>query len=401
MPSSISSSEAVVGAGGAVLRAGGDRYARQTAADRPGVAQPVPLRPVPTQPWGRILAGMVPLLVLLVAGWEWHWRAFGVRPSIGNTEGLWAIQRRRIDAGEGNATVLLGSSRLYFDMQLPVWERLDGQRPIQLSFEGTSPMTAMEDLADDPKFTGRLLVGVAPDLFFSGYAMHDGAAHYARKESPSQRVGQWLAMNFIEPYLAFDDPDFALHWVLARQPWPPRPGRTWFTAVRKLAETEADRNTHLWSKVADDPQYRSLAQSIWLEDFVPGPDDPSPAESLKTEKEQIARAAAAVNKLRARGVRVLFVRMPTTGPYLAYENRQYPRARSWSALLAATGAPGIYFEDYPELRPDVQGYYLPEWSHMTRADGERFTAALYGVIERDFWGPGAAATPALHGAAAH
>jgi len=39
----------------------------------------------------------------------------------------------RIGAGEGDATVLLGASRLYFDIQLPVWERLDGRRPIQLS----------------------------------------------------------------------------------------------------------------------------------------------------------------------------------------------------------------------------------------------------------------------------
>jgi hypothetical protein len=78
----------------------------------------------------------------------------------------------------------------------------------------------------------------------------------------------------------------------------------------------------------------------------------------------------------------------------------FPRARTWDVRLAATGAPGIHFEDYPELRPDVQGYYLPEWSHMTRADGERLTAALYEIIERDFWGPGAgagtAAAPAAH-----
>src|SRR3984893_13783399 len=140
MPSSTSSSDRV----GEVP----DRYARQTAADRPGVAQPVPLRPVPAQPWGRILIGALLLLVLLVAGWEQYWRAYGVRPGIANTFGLWAIQRRRIDAGEGDATVLLGASRLYFDIQLPVWERLDGRRPIPLSFGGTSPLTPLHDLAD-------------------------------------------------------------------------------------------------------------------------------------------------------------------------------------------------------------------------------------------------------------
>jgi hypothetical protein len=395
VPSSISSSDTTSAGGGRYLRRAGepagaapsgaalDRYARQTAADRPGVAQPVPVRPVPEQPWGRILLGVVLLLAPLVGGWEWYWRDYGVRPSIANSSGLWAIQRRRIDAGEGDATVLVGASRLFFDIQLPVWERLAGRRPIQLSLEGTSPLATVENLAADPKFTGRLIIGVAPDLFFSGFQYRAGVLRYYRKESPSQRIGQWLSMNFIEPYLAFDDPDYALQTVLARQPWPERPGKEWHINVRKLAESEADRNTHLWSKVATDPQYRDLARLIWHQDFQPSPDDPTPAEAAKTEKEQIERMAKAVATLRARGVKVLFVRMPSTGEFLAFENREFPRARTWDKLLAATGAAGIHFEDYPQL----QGYYLPEWSHMTQAEGERFTAALYGIIVRDFWRP--------------
>jgi hypothetical protein len=107
---------------------------------------------------------------------------------------------------------------------------------------------------------------------------------------------------------------------------------------------------------------------------------------VKIEKEQIEGMAKAVAQLRARGVKVLFVRMPSIGPYLQYENQNFPRARTWDALLAATGAPGIHFEDYPEM----QGYNLPEWSHMTRAEGERFTAVLHGIIQRDFWGAKAA-----------
>jgi len=403
VPSSTSSSDS----GLALTRAyapqsTADRYARQTAADRPGIAQPVPVRPVPEQPWGRIFLGALVLFALLLGGWEAYWRAYGVRPSIANTYGLWAIQRRRIDAGEGNATVLLGASRVFFDIQLPVWQRLAGRLPIQLAIEGTSPLPFLDDLADDPRFTGRVLVGVAPDLFFSGYEYRGGVLAYMRKESPSQRIGQWLSMHLVEPYLAFDDPDFALKTVLARQPWPARPGKRWFTEVRKLAESESDRNTHLWSKVGDDLGYREIARNIWREGFVPSDDDPTPEEVAKGIHEQIERAAKAVARLRARGVKVLFVRMPSTGEYLAYENRMFPRARTWDVLLTTTGAPGIHFEDYPQLRPDVQGYYLPEWSHMVRADGERVTAALYRIIERDFWGPDMpASTPAQPGTVAH
>lgn len=365
-----------------------DPYARETAADRPGVAQPVPVRPVPQRPWGRILSGALLLAVLLLAGWEAYWRAQGVTPDMRNDFGLWALQRRRIDSGEGDATVFLGGSRVYFDLQLPVWERLSGRAPIQLSYEGTSPLTAVEDLAADANFTGRLLIGVEPDLIFAGGGRGDEAARYARKQSPAQRVGQWLSMTFIEPYLAFDDADFALRTVLARQPWPRRPGKHWFTDVRKLSMHDAQRNAYLWSKVTDDPQYLALVRRIWFEDLQTYPDDPTPEQMLKIENVQIERAAKAVAQLRVHGVKVLFVRMPSTGPFLEYEDRLYPRARSWNGLLKATGAAGIYFQDYPQL----QGYYLPEWSHTSRAEGERFTAALYGIIDRDFWGTGAAAS---------
>ena len=372
-----------------------DRYARQTAADRPGVAQPVPVRPVPAQSWGKVLLAALVLFALLCAGWEGYWRSFGARPGYRNSYGLWAIQRRRIDTGEGNATVLVGASRIYYDIELPVWERLDGRRPIQLAFEGTSPLPYLEDLAADPKFVGRVLIGVAPDLFFSGFEYRGGAVRYTRKESPSQFAGQWLSMRLIEPFLAFEDPDFSLGTVLERQPWPERPGKHVFLEPRKLGYHDADRNSYLWDKVADDPEYLALWHRIWRDGFEPSPDDPTPAQALKIEKEQIARAARVVGKLRARGVKVLFVRMPSSGEYLKYENINYPRKRTWDALLAATAAPGIHFEDYPEL----QGYYLPEWSHMTRAEAERFTAALYGVIERDFWGPHAPAATAPAAAA--
>lgn len=360
---------------------GADAYARQTASDRPGVAQPVPVRPVPVQPWGRILFAAVVLFVLMVGGWEWYWRAFGATPGIRNSDGLWAIQRRRIDNGEGDATVVVASSRLYFDLQLDVWEKLDGKRPIQLAWEGTTPVPFLEDLAADPKFTGRLLVGVAPELFFSGFAYRGKALKYTRDESPAQRVGQWLSMNFVEPYFAFDEFDYALAAVLKRQPWPDRPGAPGRLDVRKLAVTDVDRNTHMWSKVETDPEYRALTRRIWQQDFAE--EDPPRAELDKGRDEQIDKAVKAIATLRARGVKVLFVREPSTGPYLDYDNRLFPRASSWDVLLAKSGVPGIHFEDYPEL----QGLELPEWSHLAYADAKKFTAALHAIVVRDFWKP--------------
>ena len=357
-------------------------FVRLTASDRPGVAQPVPERDVPPQPWRRIvLAGFV-LFVLLMAAWETYWRDFGATPGYRNSNGAWAEQRGRIDAGEGGRTVLIGSSRVLFDVQLPEWEASSGERPIQLALEGTSPLPVLEDLAADPNFTGRLVIGVAPELFFSGFAYRGEAIGHYHQRGPSQRSGHWLSKRLVEPYFAFYDADFALPTVVMRQPWPLRPGMRKDSPVRKLLEQDADRNTRIWRKVETDPEYRALARSIWLERLhgPPPPGMDTPDKLRKVIDTQIDRAERAVATLRKRGVRMVFVRPPSDGEYYAFEQKVLPRPATWDVLLQRTGVPGIHFEDYPQL----QGYELPEWSHLTQADAKRYTLALAPLVEQEF-----------------
>src|SRR5215469_14415598 len=103
-------------------------------------------------------------------------------------------------------------------------------------------------------------------------------------------------------------------------------------------------------------------------------------KASKVFDEQITRAAAAVAKLWARGVPVVFVRPPSSGEYYVYEQRVFPRAETWDLLLKRTGAGGIHFDDYPQL----QGDHLPEWSHIAASDANRFTAALVPLVQREF-----------------
>lgn len=277
---------------------------RQTASDRPGVAQPVPERDVPDRPWRWMAAIACLPMVLLVAGWEGHWRNYGAEPGYyANDDSAWAAQRRRIDTGEGGKTVIIGSSRVLFDVQLDVWEKVAGERPIQLALEGTSPVPVLEDLAADPDFTGKLLIGVTPDLFFSGYTNRGEAVPYYHSEGPAKRAGHWLSQRMVEPWFAFYDPDFALAEVVRRLPWPLREGMKPAYPVRKIAVHGPDRNTHMWSKVENDPAYRKVAQDTWAV-RLNGPPPPmvnTPQKAAAVAEKQIARAVAAVSTLRARG----------------------------------------------------------------------------------------------------
>jgi hypothetical protein len=371
MPSSISNSEVTTRPG----------FVRLTASDRPGVAQPVPERDIPPQPWGSIIWVVLALTLMLLIAWEQSWRDYGARPNYLNSNESWAAQRRRLDTGEGDKTVLIGSSRTLFDIQLPVWHSVTGEHPIQLAMEGTSSLPMLQDLAADKKFTGRLLVGIVPDLFFTAQVRRADVISYFHKQSLSQRSGHWLSQHLLEPYFAFLDPDYALAAVVKRQAWPARAGLPVRTVVRKLRESEADRNTHMWRKVEVDPTYQALARSIWAERFHGfSPDLNTPEKRAKKAEEQIAAAAVAVQTLRARGVAVVFVRLPSSGPYYEFEQQYFPRAQTWDVLLQHTGAPGIHFEDYPVL----QGYTQPEWSHLSAQDAKRFTAQLAPLVVAKF-----------------
>ena len=120
----------------------------------------------------------------------------------------------------------------------------------------------LEELAADSDFTGRLLVGVAPDLFFTGFAYRGSAFKVYRKETPAERAGQWLSMVLLEPWLAYYEHDFALMTVLKRQPWPTRDGVPVGESVRKLSVSDRDRSTRMWHKVAEDSAYGAMARRI-------------------------------------------------------------------------------------------------------------------------------------------
>lgn len=339
------------------------------------IEDPVYVRPLPATRFGS--AGMLAVLVFLAAfgAWELYWRAHWGVPGIVNTDGLWARERRRIDQGEGDRTVLIGSSRTLSNFNLDVWEQARGERPLQLALEGTSPVGVLEQLADDPDFTGELVVGIASDLFFSGYEYRKAAIEKYRTASYSERWAQWMSMTFLEPRLVYLEPDYALFTLLERHAWPLRPGRKENLIPPKLFVHTPDRNARMWDRVEQDSVYANFVKRVWAENFEPPP-GMTREEMDKTRQKQIDRAAAAVTKLRTRGVTVTFVRHPTSGAYLAVDTMAFPSARTTVPLAAATASRVISWLEHPEL----QGYVLPEDSHMSKAQADDYTRKIVALI---------------------
>jgi hypothetical protein len=61
-----------------------------------------------------------------------------------------------------------------------------------------------------------------------------------------------------------------------------------------------------------------------------------------------------------------------TGDLKALEDKATPREGIWARIIKESGAPGIYFEDHPELA----SFDCPEWSHLSGPDSIEFTKRL-------------------------
>src|SRR6185312_12996442 len=143
----------------------------------------------------------------------------------------------------GNATVLIGSSRMWQDVDLTAWQQVTGNRPIQLAVAGKNPRPVLRELADDPAFHGLVLCEVTPYLFFvEPEAPMEEFMRRGHTQTPSQRASNRLDM-MLERWLAFIDYDTRLSSLWKRIPLPLRPGAFPVREVGKGHVMRSDRNT--------------------------------------------------------------------------------------------------------------------------------------------------------------
>jgi hypothetical protein len=340
-------------------------------------------RLVPSCRWVRIFALTLILEIACVASWEIYWRAhYFVPDDYEDTPAVWQIQRER---AAGDATVLIGSSRMWQDVDLTAWQEVTGTRPVQLAVAGKNPRPVLRELANDPAFHGLVLCEVTPWLFFvESEAPIEDFIRRGHAQTPSQRIANRLDMS-LERWLAFIDNETRISTLWKRVPLPLRAGAFPVREVGKGHVMRADRDTRMWARLEQDPAYRARFQGFWLT-FAGGPQPsleqkpPSNATAYPgvagIVDQVAAEVAIDVQKIRARGGDVAFIRFPSAGPVYADESRGFPRWLAWEPFLARTQTAGVHFADYSQL----QGFYLPEWSHMAAEDAGPFTRQLAPIV---------------------
>ncbi|HEY0232486.1 MAG TPA: hypothetical protein VGC55_14650 [Dokdonella sp.] len=337
---------------------------RLTAADRPGVAQPVPTRDIPLQPWRSILAVALALTIVAIGAWEWRMRTLGLEAGdLGDDASAWAEQRRRIDT-ENVPIAIVGDSRILFDTDLARFQALTGVRPVQLALAGTNARPFLEDLADS-HFAGLAIVGIAELSYFrTQIGLNGEGLKRYRFESPAQR-SSLLLFRSLSRKLAFLDDAFRLSKLMRKvvpdlRPEAKRP----LAAIPKVLSIGDDRQGWLWTRIEHDSGRRDEVRAFWA--GFAGPKIADDVIAMTQEKTRLA-----VEKIRARGGDVVFIRPPSAPQVQPKEYERLPRAKGWDALLAVARVQGIHAND----EASMQGLNLPEYSHLTRACATVFTDA--------------------------
>src|SRR5438067_3301116 len=339
-------------------------------------------RPIPPEPWRGITVVVVLVVVAATTGWELYCRSIGYGPTLNDNEDL-RTRRRRDVAHE--SLVIIGDSRGWYDVDLDEFEKGLGKRPIQLAMGGGCGYPVLADLAKDESFHGTVVCSVVPRLFFAPPGtppMERGEKAVKRfhSQTPAQRASQYLAFPLEERVAFLKQEELTLDDLLKRLPIPNRPyARVPPRLPPYFGTIDRERRARMIEECArPGSELARTIQRIWIPLFTPPPPPTYiPKEEFGKKMGAAIEArfhdvAAAVQKLRARGGKVVFVRFPHSGELKKLEDRETPRAGIWDRVIKDTGAPGIYYEDYPELN----GFNCPEWSHLSAGDSVEFSKRL-------------------------
>ncbi|MEY2530440.1 MAG: hypothetical protein QOI96_525 [Verrucomicrobiota bacterium] len=339
-------------------------------------------RPIPPVPWRGITVVVVLVVIAASAGWEFYCRSIGYGPTLNDNEDLWTMARRRV---QPESVVIIGDSRGWYDLDLDELQKGLGKRPVQLAMGGSCAYPVLADLVNDENFHGTIICAFAPRLFFAPpgtppMVTSEKAVRRYHTQTPAQRVSQYLAMP-LEDHVAFlKQEELTLADLLMRLPIPNRPYAQVPPRMPPYFGTlDRERRARMIEECAQPgSELAKRVQQIWIPLFTPPPPPSYIPKDVFMAKigEAIAGrfrdTVKAVEKLRARGGKIVFVRFPRSGELKALEDRDTPRAQTWDPLLKSTAAPGIYYEDFPELK----GFECPEWSHLSAGDSVEFSKRL-------------------------
>ena len=319
---------------------------------------------------------MLVMVIAFAACWEYYWRSRDFEPTYNDDKVLWARQREKL-THPGPQTVFIGGSRIKFDIDIPSWQKLTGEEGIQLAIVATPARLILRNLANDSTFSGRLIIDVAENQVFSiDTTRRDKLAReaidYYFAETPAQKLS--ASLNYIaESKLVFlEEGKFGLTNLLNSIKLRNRPGVVFRAPFPKeFSATNFNRQNCMTPMFLSNRVLQQTQKNNW--------EKPVAAISGDTLATILNSLKVSIDKIRSRGVVVIFVRPPSSGELLEREQRLFPRRQYWDQLLAYTNTPGIHYAD----DASTANFVCPENSHLSPRDAIAYTTALVRILREE------------------
>ncbi len=324
----------------------------------------------------------VVIVVIAVSGWEISLRSQGLKTCYDDGKELWSNKRAMVYEPIDKATVFIGSSRIKYDLDIDTWQNITGDHAIQLAIEGECPRPVLEDLANDKNFKGKLVVDVTEGLFFSSSPNNNEKPKkhiaYYKKRTPAEQVSFQLNHGLESGLVFLDKDNFSLNALLDKLPVPKRNGifSLPFDFPLEFGRVTFERQDIMMDKFLTDTTLQKQVTGLWLFFDKINTEPPVSGDSLQHVLLSIKNA---VDKIKARGGQVLFVRTPSSGYYWPNEQKKFPREKYWEKLLSFTNCPGIHFKAYQA----IDHFLCPEWSHLNHQQAIVFTKNFIQILEQE------------------
>jgi len=346
--------------------------------------------PKPGNTLSLILGVLLAIIALLFV--ETRLRATGLKPNVRDSPELWAAQRELAARIGKDALIIIGGSRSQLAIDLETLKDITGLKPVMLSINGSRYFPVLEDLADDPRITGKIIIDTEiPHLFKQN--KHDKPVEWT--EFYNDKYKGLLAPAFESKLKTFLQNQSALYsslfpfdkliqtifqpknkyspryltttvdrqingdYSLVQQPqfYVTRVMKTF--GIKRLKKTRfqtfQEFNNHMLHEIA------SLKNR-----------DKTPPNFIK----KLSDINEVTKKLSDRGCEIFFVRFPTDKLIWLINNAGRPKPIYWDVFAQTTPHKTIHFNDYEGL----QRFFLPDGSHLDQKDKKAFTAELANII---------------------
>ena len=312
------------------------------------------------QGWFSLIVG-AGLAVALLAGWELLWRQRGYMPSITDSETLWCSEREHVAR---DSVVIAGSSRLQAGLDPAILSSVLGGRDVrQLAINGANPTPTLIDLGNDESFAGVVVLEYMPLRIFTadeGSVGRTEAFVLACRSSTLVATIDAAMSRVIQKRFVYMSPE--LHPItivshLHRHHALPRNSYSLLRRDRYLALTFS-------SDVGDAGEEQSRR---WTAEPTPTALD-----------ERLAVMAAAVERIQARGGRVVLYRPPVTKGILADEEKHFPSA-TWLPRVATKLR--VRYIDFAQL-PGLANITSPDGGHLAATDVPGVTETIGSELQR-------------------